>query len=72
MSMFTVTAYVVLVSIPFNLNSDCYTVKKRLHLHNLIVYFYGTCLLYVDLFMTVTHTEVVLLYYLCLTEIECE
>lgn len=72
MSMFTVTAYVVLVSIPFNLNADCYTVKKRLHLHNLIVYFHGTCLLYVDLFMTVTHTEVVLLYYLCLTEIECE
>lgn len=70
--MFTVTAYVVFVSISFKLNADRYTVKKRLHLHNLIEYFYGTCLLYVDLFMTVTHTEVVLLYCLCLTEIERE
>lgn len=72
MSMFTVTAYAALVFSFHSKLMQTVTLSRKdcfctIYLRSFMAHVY-----FVDLFMTVTHTEVVLLYYLCLTEIECE
>lgn len=70
MSVFNVTAYTVLVFSFHSKLMQTVTLSRKACFCTIYLRTFMAHVYFVDLFITVTHTEVVLLYYLCLTEIK--